>query len=276
LTSPNMGSYFGRMYQVKWMAGVLAGEMTKTNRIGVVGPKCIPETVRHINALTRGVRQANPDAVVHVEWIHNWFDPANEPIVTEKLVDAGADIIVSMTDTTIPLEVSATLKTAAGDPVWSIGYDNPDSCKYAPDTCLAACGWNWGPLVARIVQEMAAGTFDPLPYIWEQVKLDPAESIAHLTISEAQVGGQKLVPTGIRMGVEALIPDLAKLGVEGQQIPFKGPVRDNKGEERLKEGEYFADEDLLRMCWYVDGVVGEGAGGVVVPGVVPPECQGDR
>jgi len=270
ITSPNMGSYFGRMYQVKWLAGKVAGHATKTGRIGVVAPVPIAEVVRHINAFTRGVRSVNASAVVDVIWIHNWFDVEKEPKTTRDLVTRGADVIVAMTDTTIPLETSTTLKTQAGDPVWSIGYDNLDSCQFAPDTCLASAGWNWGPLVVAQVRAMVDGTWDPLPYVWEQVKADPQQSPAYLAINE------KLVPATVRVQVEELIPQLAKPGIEGQQVPFQAPVRDNAGKERLASGSRFDDQDLLRMCWFVDGVVDADASGKTVPAVVPSACVGDR
>ena len=273
ITSPNMGSYFGRMYQAKWLAGKVAGHMTKTKHIGIVAPVPIAEVIRHINAFVRGVRSVAPDAVVEVIWIYNWFDTEKEPKATQDLVDHGADVVVSMTDTTIPLETSAHLKTKEGAPVWSIGYDNLDSCKFAPDTCLAAAGWNWGPLVAAQVKAMIEGTWDPLPPIWEQMKEDPAQSSVYLQLNE------KTVPGTVRVEVESFIPKLASPGVEGQQLPFLPPVKDNTGKVRLSGDKRFTDKDLLRMCWFVEGVVEvveSDAGTSTRPAVVPSSCVGDR
>ena len=272
LSSPNMGSYFGRMYQVKWMVGMLAGKMTKTNRIGIVGPVVIPETVRHANALARGVRLVNPDAVVEVRWVNAWFAPDAEAQATIDLVNGGADIIIGFTDTTVPIETSKDLKTADGDQVYSIGYDNPDSCKIAPNTCLTSAYWNWGPMMKGIVEQMSEGAWDPTVLIWEQMKADPKESAVYLApINE------KLVPTDVRIDVESYIPKLAKPGVEGQMLPFEAPVKDSAGKERLAKGKTFTDEELLRMCWFVEGIVGpDDEDGNHVPGVVPASCPGDH
>lgn len=271
VTSPNLGSYFGRMYQVKWMAGQLAGRMTRTNRIGIVGPVVIPETVRHINAFTMGVRAVNPDAVVHVRWVNAWFAPDEEAAATKALVDAGADIILGSTDTTVPLEVSSTLKASDGGPVYSIGYDNPDSCKFAPKTCMASAYWNWGPLLARILGQMVDGTWDSTDPIWEQMKSDPKESIVYLSEMNTDI-----VPTATRLEIEGLIPKLAEPGVKGQQLPFPGPIKDTAGKERLGAGKQFTDAELLRMCWFVQGVVGDDVDGKPTPGVVPGSCPGDK
>ena len=270
-TSPNLGSYFGRMYQVMWMAGRLAGKVTKTNKIGLVGPVVIPETVRHINAFARGVRAVNPDANVYVRWVHAWFNPPEEMAATRALVDIGTDIIFGHTDTVIPIQTSSTATVAlpggGTTPVLSIGYDNRDSCKYAPNRCLTSAYWNWGPMVTGLVRQMMNGTWDPSLPIWEQMQSDENESVAYL----APINDQ-LVSTQITIEVQGWIPQLARPGPEGQQLPFEGPVVDNTGTEWLASGERFTDAQLLRMCWFVDGVCGiDGQ-----PAVVPPACVGDR
>ena len=118
---------------------------------------------------------------------------------------------------------------------------------------------------------MAEGTWDPSVPIWEQIKTDPGQSMAYLSDINATV-----VPGEVRMEVEQFIPQLAEPGVEGQQLPFAGPVADNTGNERLAAGARFSDDDLLRMCWCVDGVVDPGEDGRDVPAVVAAGCQGDR
>jgi basic membrane protein A len=275
ITSPNMGSYFGRMYTVKWMAGKLAAKRTKTKRIGYVAPVPIPEVVRHINAFTEGVRSVDPTAVVIVKWVYNWFDVAKEPVVTKELVDAGADVVLSATDTTIPLETAVSLKTKAGDPVYTIGYDNIDSCAVAAkhaggtDVCLASAYYNWGPMLKTLVQQMKDGAWDPSVIVWDQIKTDPAESVVNLNINT------DLVNTADAMAIQEWIPKLAEPGVKAQALPFPAPVKDNTGKVRLKEG-YFQDEDMLRMCWFVDGVIDVDAGGKDIPAVVPSTCVGDK
>ncbi len=268
-SSPNLGSYFGRMYQVWYLAGIVAGEVTQetgSDRIGVVGPVVIPETVRHLNALTLGARSVNEDVEVHVEWIHAWFDIEGEPVVTQKLIDAGADVIVSKTDTTIPLETVDSFSESEEYPypIYSIGYDNEDSCSFAPDTCLTAPYWNWGPLYERLVQQMLDGTWDPHAKVWDQVKIDAGSSTVYLAPINADV-----VPTTVVMQVEETFAMLAE--PENGHFPFVGSLYDAQGVKRQSSDEEMSDDDLLRMCWYVQGVVDEHG----EPAEVPGGCGGD-
>ena len=271
MSSPNLGSYFGRMYQVKWLAGMLAGRMTTSDRIGILGPVVIPETVRHVNAFTLGAQSVNPDVVVHVEWLGAWFDPVNEPILTQALIDGGADVIMTATDTAIPIE---TIEAGwdAGNPVYSIGYDNEDSCDFGPQSCLTSAYWNWGPTMVEIIEAMRDGTWDPHAKPWDQIKSDADESIAYLAPMESTV------PTAVGVEVMSHISDLAAPGTEGQQLPFEGPIYDTTGTLRLAAGDQFTDGDLLGMCWLVEGVVGADVDGkgVPIPAVLPPGCVGDQ
>ncbi len=264
-SAPNMGSYFGRMYQAWYLAGMVAGHMaeeTGSDRIGVVGPVVIPETVRHLNALTLGARQQNPDAQVHVEWIHAWLDTDNEPLVAEALIAAGATVIVNKTDTTIALETVQTHHDD-GESIYSIGYDNQDSCSLVGDSCLTAPYWNWGPLYLRLVQAMADGSWDPYEQVWDQMLTDPEQSTVHL----AELN--EVLPSTLRIDIEN---ELARLADEDNlQLPFQGRIKDNAGSTRVAEGDEMNDEELLRMCWYVEGIIdadGE-------PAEVPTGCGGD-
>ena len=270
-STKNLGSYFGRLYQVEWLAGMVAGAMTKTNKIGIVSTIAIPEVVRHINAFVRGVKAVNPKAVVIVKWVGNWFDPKKEPVLTQELLDENCDVIHSHTDTSIPLEKienkgGEPLKTKDGHQVWTIGYDASNACSFGPRTCLTSAYWNWGPMVERLLKKMEDGTWDPSKLVWEQIRNDKNDSGFYLADLNSNVPGD------VRIQVQTYIPKLAKPGVRGQQLPFEGPVKDNHGKIRLANGQHFTDDDLLRMCWYVDGVVNPDG----TPAEVPSECKGDR
>ena len=116
-TADNMATYFGRMYQPRYLSGLVAGAMTESNLIGYVAAFPIPEVVRGINAFTLGVRQANPDAEVRVVWTNTWYDPVKEREAAEALLDEGADIIAQHQDTTEPQ------KAAKERGLLSVGYD---------------------------------------------------------------------------------------------------------------------------------------------------------
>lgn len=265
-SGPNLGSYFGRMYQVMYQAGHLAGRVTETEIIGVVGPVVIPETVRHINAFTRGVKAANPRARVMVRWVHAWFDPDNEIAATNDLIDAGADIVFGNTDTTIPIE-TVDARSTSETPVYSIGYDNPDSCSFAEETCLTSAYWNWGPLTTRLLRQMKEGTWRPDEMIWEQMRADPSESSAYL----APIN-RDLVSSRDRIAVEEMVNELSADTDRARYLPFLGPVRDNRGGTRVPEGQMPTDRDLLNMCWFVDGVYDIDGSAAMVPS----QCVGDR
>ena len=228
----------------------------------MVGPVVIPETVRHLNALTLGARSQNPDVTVHIEWIHNWFDAELEPEAATTLIEAGADVIVNKTDTTIALGVVQELYDGGMD-IWSIGYDNIDSCEIVGDSCLTAAYWNWGPLYTRIVQQMQDGSWDPYEQVWDQMKGDRDESTVYLAEMST------LVPADVRLEIESEIGELVK--EENVMVPFEGPLRDNSGELRVSSGDIMTDEELLRMCWYVEGVVDADG----QPATVPGGCGGD-
>lgn len=283
-TSANMGSYFGRMYQIMYLVGTVAGATTETGVIGVVGPVIIPETVRHINAFTLGVRAANPDAVVVIDWIGNWFStgtPPEEQTAVETLVNTyHADIIFGHTDTPIPMATVVNLQdgdptngelgTGPDDPtfVYTLGYDNLDSCTFSPDYCLTSAGWNWGPIMVDIITQIQEGTYLPSNELWEQVTVDPGDrpSIANYAPINAD-----LVDAATISGAASLFEDLATPGEAGLYLPWTGPINDAEGEERIAEGEHPTDEQLLSMCWYVEGVTDTDE----EPTLVPSTCPGE-
>ncbi|MCL4442351.1 MAG: BMP family ABC transporter substrate-binding protein, partial [Firmicutes bacterium] len=124
-TAENVGTYFGRMYQARYLTGIVAGKTTKSNLIGYVGAYPIPEVVRGINAFTQGVRSVNPKAKVKVVWTNTWYDPAKEKEAGKTLLDAGCDVIAQHQDTPGPQQ-AAEEKGKFG-----IGY-NSDMSKFAP------------------------------------------------------------------------------------------------------------------------------------------------
>jgi basic membrane protein A len=240
LTDANMGSYFGRMYQGKFLAGIVGGLTTKSNKIGYVAPIKIPEIIRLINGVTLGARSVNPDVEMSVMWIDNWFDVPAETAAVNAMVDGGVDVIFTGTDTTIPV------KTANERGVYSVGYDSCESCDAAPDLCLTTPCWHWGPTYAARVEAVRDGTWKP-----EATYEAMADGIVILT----ELG--PAAPDDAQLAV-----DLAYAAIQGDWDVFCGPIYDNHGELRVADGECMTDEDLLHFNWYVEGVASE-----VPPGV---------
>lgn len=267
----NLSSYMGRMYQPIYLAGLVAGSTTRTNHVAVLASVPIPEVVRHVNAFTLGVREVNPDAVVEVVWIMNFFDVVREPAYTAALIEHGADVILTQTDTTIPLEAANGQNVHIGEdtfPVYTIGYDNIDGCAHAPDSCLTSAYWNWGPIYTELVRQIADGTWDPQNIRWDQMQSTPETS----TIALADFN--PIVPGEVRLMVDAHLPTLAD--PDNVALPFVGPIADAFGDLRVQDGDRLDDDALNRMCWYVEGVTSwDEAEGVLVPATVPNGCGGD-
>lgn len=285
---PNLGSYMGRMYQVMYMMGALAGQMTQTLRVGIVAPVANPETVRNINAFTQGfyaeVEDPNgpsiePNPAVVVRWINTWTNEELERTATEELVEQGyTDIILGYTESTTPLVVAAQMETELNPdsemvPVYVIGYGNPDVCSAARSRCLSAAYWNVGPMLARTVQQMVEGSWVP-SVVWEQIKRDVDDSSVYFADISTS-----LVPGGVRVHVaNDLLDNLVEDSTAGRMLPFGGPVRDTTGGTRIAPRSYPSDEDLLLMCWLVEGTyeLTHDDPPELAPAEVPASCRGDR
>ncbi|PIE32340.1 BMP family ABC transporter substrate-binding protein [candidate division KSB3 bacterium] len=156
-TAENVGNYFGRIYQARYLTGLVAGKMTKTNVLGYVAAHPIPEVIRGINSFTKGVREVNPDAVVKVVWSGSWYDPAKEKEAALSLIGAGADVIAQHQDS------PAAQEAAQDNKVYAVGY-NTDMSHFAPDAHLTSPVWNWHIFYERIVNEVKAGTWKSSSY----------------------------------------------------------------------------------------------------------------
>jgi len=232
-TLDNMAVYFGRIYQARYLSGIVAGKMTKNGNIGYVGAFPIPEVVRGINAFTLGVRSVNPEAKVTVVWTNTWYDPVKEREAAVALLDAGADIIAQHQDTTEPQ------KAAQERGVLSIGYDS-DMRAFVGDSVLTSPMWNWSEYYIDTVQAAIDGKWKTHSY-WEGLN----EDVVRLADYSAKV------PQDVRDLVETAKKEIIK----NDQI-FCGPIRDQAGNEVVAAGQCLTDEDKLSMQFFVEGVIG--------------------
>ncbi|RLC61822.1 MAG: BMP family ABC transporter substrate-binding protein [Chloroflexi bacterium] len=233
-TADNMATYFGRIYQPRYLSGLVAGQMTENNFIGYVAAHPIPEVIRGINAFTLGVRKVNPDAKVHVVWTNTWYDPVKEREAAEALLDEGADIIAQHQDTTEPQ------KAAKERGMLSIGYDS-DMAQFVGDTVLTSPVWNWGLYYVDTVKAVLDGTWETHEY-WGGL----ADGVVELADLSPKV------PDDVRTVVEA---EREKI-VSGEWDVFCGLINGQDGSERIAAGECMSDGDMLSMDWFVEGVVG--------------------
>lgn len=233
-TAPNVGTYFGRMYQARYLTGIVAGKMTKTNKIGYVAAFPIPEVVRGINAFTLGVRSVNPNAKVKVVWTNSWVNPAAEKEAAKSLLESGCDVVTQHQDS------PATQQAAQEAGAYSIGY-NSDMSKFAPDACLTSAVWNWGPFYVDIVKKVKAGTWKN-----DQYWIPMSEGIVDIApISDK-------VPAEVKKLVEE-----KKQGLIAHKFDvFDGPIKDQNGKLRVEKGKTMSDAEMLSFDWFVEGVEG--------------------
>ncbi len=234
-TAPNLRVYEGRFYEDAYLAGIVAGEMTKTNVIGFVGSFPIPEVLRNINAFTLGAQSVNPKIKTRVVWVSSWFDPPKETEAAQSLINQGADVLLQNTDST------AVLQTAEKNGKYAFGWDS-DMSAFAPKAHLGSARLNWG-----IYYDKAIG--DVLNKTWkvESTKWGVKEGLPEF------VSIATFVPDSTKKKVEA-----AREGMKaGTVAPFQGPLYDNTGKEVLAKGVVADDKWNGAVNFYVKGVEGK-------------------
>jgi len=152
----NMDNYVCHSFQARYLTGIAAGMLTKTNKIGVVGSHPIPEIIRNINALTIGAQTVNPDIEVNIVWINSWFDPPKDMDAAKALADSGNDILYTTTDSPSVVALAQQRYTRSGQEIWSMGYDAPMGHN-GPDRYITGMMFNWNVLYKHIVDQLAAG-----------------------------------------------------------------------------------------------------------------------
>ena len=231
-TAANVGVYNGRFYEGRYLNGVIAGRMTKTNVAGIVAAFPIPEVVMGINAFTRGMRSVNPNAKVKVIWTNSWFDPGKEREAAMTLITQGADMLTHDTDST------AVIQAAEEKGVGSFCY-NSNEIKYGPHSQLSGVVHLWANFYTRTIKDVLAGKWKP-ENTWGGFNRG---LIALAPMSPA-------VPKDVKAQVLKLQDEISA----GKLHPFTGPIVDQAGKERVPAGKTISDEDLDKMDYYVPGV----------------------
>lgn len=231
----NLSTYFGRMYQMRYLTGIVAGLQTETNEIGYVAAFPIYEVNRGINAFALGVHSVNPDAKIYVKWINSWTDDNETARVSEELIsEHNIDILTMHTDSLEPLRI------ADEHGIMSIGYNVDNSAMY-PETYLTAAVWDWEKFYTPHILRCLQGKFEGANY-WES----------------SDTGIMNIAPLSVNAedGIAKAIEDEKKRLDNGTFDVFYGPIYDNEGRLRVAEGETLTDNAMLNeFDWYVDGVV---------------------
>jgi basic membrane protein A len=234
-TADNLRTYDSRTYEGAYLAGIVAGSMTKTNELGVVASIPIPEVIRNIDSFTLGAQSVNPKVTTRVVWVNKWFDPPKEGEAAQALMNQGVDVLMQNTDS------SAVLQTAEKAGKWAFGWDS-DMSKFGPRAHLASAVINWGPYYKKAVKDVLDGTWK-VDKTWWGVK----EGAVDL------VGLSDTVPAAAKAKI-----DEVKAGLRaGSFSIWKGSLKDQTGKEVLKDGQVADDGFLVSINFYLRGVEGK-------------------
>jgi basic membrane protein A and related proteins len=233
-TAANMRTYDSRTYEGAYMAGVIAGAMTKSNTLGVVASIPIPEVIRNINSFTLGAQSVNPKVKTKVVWVNGWFDPPKETEAATSLINGGADVLFQNTDS------PAVLKTAEEKGKRAFGWDS-DMTAYGPKAHLASAIINWAPYYKKAVGDALNGTWTT-GGSWWGVK---EGTIDLVSIAEDVPAETKAKIDEIKAGLK-----------DGSFAVWKGPIMGSDGKEVLAKDVVADDAFMSGIKFYVKGVEG--------------------
>ncbi|MCG6903400.1 MAG: BMP family ABC transporter substrate-binding protein [Rhodobacter sp.] len=235
-SADNVGTYSARFYEGRAVQGLIAGRMTKSNKIGYIASFPIPEVIRGINSAYIHAKKVNPDVQFSVVWAYTWFDPAKESDAAKALIEQGADVILQHTDSTAP---QAAAKAKGG--VITFGQAS-DMSEYAPSPRVSSIIDNWGPYYIRQVGAVMDGT-------WKSENTWDGIGAGMVKIGEMS----DAIPADVQAEAKALMASLA----DGSYHAFTGPLNKQDGSAWLAEGETADDGTLAGMNFYVEGLTGD-------------------
>jgi basic membrane protein A and related proteins len=235
MRAKNVGTYYTQHWQASYLNGMIAGKMTKSNILGYVGSFPIAEVIRDVNAYTLGAQSVNPKAKVKVVMTSTWYDPPKEKQAARALIDAGADAIFGIEDSPAILQEAATHQGVYAS-TW-----NSNMVSFGPKAFLSADVLNWGQFDAAQVKAAMAGKWHSMDW-WGSLK-DGSIALAPFGSS---------VPKSVRSLVSVKEKALAN-GLN----PFKGPIRDQKGNVRVPAGKTMTFAQIVDWRWLVQGVQGK-------------------
>src|SRR5712692_6178104 len=218
-TAPNLATYYAAEEEPRYVSGMIAGKMTKTNTMGFVGSFPIPEVVRFLNAFAAGVQATNPDVKIHMVWINTWFDPPKEKAGAESVLDLSADVLTGTTDS------PSLAQAAAARGKFAVGVDY-DQASYAPGAILQSDRFIWGPHYINSVKAIMAGTWKPVQYYYH-LKDGMVEATPPTSLVPADVA---------RMAMDCHAQIKA-----GTFNIWKGPLTDNHGNVKAPAGKTLGD-----------------------------------
>ncbi len=233
----NLGVYWASTAEAFYLLGIAAGRVTKTNKLGFVVALPISFFLANVNAFHLGARSVNPAVETRVVFTGTFLDPGKEATATNALLDQGVDVMAMVVDSPITV-----VQTAEKRGAFSVGYHFSGLQKFAPKGWISGIAFNWGPLYTRFATQVLDGT-------WKSENLFGNLASDYLII--APFG--RAVPPSVARQVAAT----KQAFISGQVHAFVGPIKDNKGLERVRAGQILTQQDFGRMDWLAEGVVGQ-------------------
>ncbi len=233
----NVGSFFGYIDECQFLNGVIAGHMSKSGKIAFVAAKPIPQVLRNINAFTLGARSVKPGITCHVIFTGDWSMAVKEAEATNSLADQGCDVFTMHVD-----GPKVVVETAAKRGKMVCGY-HASQAKLAPNAYLTGAEWNWLTAYKTILEAAQAGK--------------PHPNFLRGGLKEGYVKTSAYGPM-VTDAAKKQADDIKAKMVAGSFDIFKGPLKDNKGNQVIAAGQVQKQTDLKleQMNYLVEGVVG--------------------
>jgi len=230
-TAENMANYGLKLYQARHVQGIIAGMMTKTDKICYIGAFPIPEVIREINTYYLGAKSMNPDVDLDVVWVNTWYDPGKESDAAKALLSQGCDILAQHTDSPSPMQ--------AAEGLGKHGFGQAsDQIAFAPKAQLTATIDNWGPYYIEKVGQVLDGTWTTGTYF------------GHMNDGSVQMAPFRNMPEDVM----AKANEVKDAITAGTYFGFTGPINKQDGSVWLKEGEVATRMQLDTMMFYVEGI----------------------
>ncbi len=230
----NLGTFDARYYEGGYVAGVAAGHMTQSGKVGFIASFPVPDIINSANALLLGAQRVRPDATCEAVFLETWFDLEKEAETANALMAQGCDVIYSMTGT------AASVHAVGERGAWSIGYAS-DMTDFAAGRQLTAIVLDWSSVYEQAAQAVVAGDWQPQQR-WSGLATGVITMAPYNTA----------IPAEVRAELEQSEGDIAS----GALHPFAGELRDQQGEVRVAAGEVLAEADIRAMNWFVEGMIG--------------------
>jgi simple sugar transport system substrate-binding protein len=230
-TSDNAANYGLKLYQARHVQGVIAGMMTKTNKICYVASFPIPEVMREINTYYLGAKKMNPDVTLSITWVYTWYNPGLERDAAKVMLDQGCDVIAQHTDSPAPLQ--------AADEAGKVGFGQASNqSAFAPTAQLTATIDNWGPYYIDKVGQVLAGTWTTGTYF------------GHMNTGAVGMAPFANMPPEVEAEAQRVKDAISAGTLHG----FTGPINQQDGTVFLAEGEVATRLQLDTMMFYVEGI----------------------